>query len=661
MIGFRFPVSPVAVPLLLASCCSFLFPTTTAASELALPEAWRSAWERPGAPYRPLQIIHGIPENRTSPAGLRYYQNLGLGGVVANVAFTNYLQSEENWQGLATAIETCRQLDLIVWIYDEEGYPSGAAGGQVLKDNRAFEALALTKDTGRPELFRLRPAYEYTHASNNFHAARRFINLLDEQAVASFLAKTHEAYWARLAPHFGRTIQAFFTDEPSLMAVNIGALPDTVLNRVRVDDRPDPAVKPLPSVPWVHDLAEQYRQRYGEDLLVGRQSLFAGERLEDRRIRRQFWALIADLVAERYYGRLQAWCGRHRVASSGHTLAEESLLQHVPLDGNKLKVLSRMDIPGMDMLSSDPEVVLHSDWLTAALPASAALLEGRRRVMTEVSDFSQKMARQGAAGLAEMQATAAWQAAWGVTEFTLYYAPEDRPPDQYRAYCDFVGRLNAILKRARPAPAVLLYYPIFDLWTDYRPVAETLELSTQSLHLQQVVHSFMRLGQTLQRHQVPFSLIDHEKLSAATIEANGSLVINGSGFAALIVPDGVELPPAAAAVVTRMRRQGGCVLTDGGPQRLSATTLVNALQPVVQLQPPCEQIALGRFERDGRSILLLVNVGRADYQGTLQTGWKGDCVILEPASSSIRADRRRNGTLPVSLRARQTLLFVTTR
>jgi hypothetical protein len=249
MTGFQFPASPVAVTLLLASCCSLLLPATTAASEPALPEAWRSAWERPGAAYRPLQIIHGIPKNRSSPAGLRHYQNLGLGGVVANVAFTNYLQSEENWQRLAAAIEACRQLDLIVWIYDEEGYPSGAAGGQVLMDNRGFEALALTKDTGRPELFRLRPAYEYTHASNNFHAARRYINLLDEQAVATFLAKTHEAYWARLAPHFGRTIQAFFTDEPSLMAVNIGALPDTVRNRVRVDDRPDPAVKPLPSAP----------------------------------------------------------------------------------------------------------------------------------------------------------------------------------------------------------------------------------------------------------------------------------------------------------------------------------------------------------------------------------------------------------------------------
>ena len=99
---------------------------------------------------------------------------------------------------------------------------------------------------------------------------------------------------------------------------------------------------------------------------------------------------------------------------------------------------------------------------------------------------------------------------------------------------------------------------------------------------------------------------------------------------------------------------------DAPPQRLLATTLVNALQPVVQLRPPCEQIALGRFERDGRSILLLVNVGRADYQGTLQTGWKGSCLILEPASSSIRAARWCNGTLPVSLRARQTLLFVAT-
>ena len=35
-----------------------------------------------------------------------------------------------------------------------------------------------------------------------------------------------------------------------------------------------------------------------------------------------------------------------------------------------------MDIPGLDVLSSDPEAVMHRGWMTAGLPASAALLMG---------------------------------------------------------------------------------------------------------------------------------------------------------------------------------------------------------------------------------------------------------------------------------------------
>ena len=70
----------------------------------------------------------------------------------------------------------------------------------------------------------------------------------------------------------------------------------------------------------------------------------------------------------------------HQVASSGHSLWEEELMHHVPLEGNGLKVLGRMDIPGLDMLTSDPEAVIHSGWMTAgaahlgrrAAPAAAA-------------------------------------------------------------------------------------------------------------------------------------------------------------------------------------------------------------------------------------------------------------------------------------------------
>ena len=641
----------------------------------SLPSAWMEAWKQPPAADRPLQIIHGIdPRGRIvegvgqmvpgkepeaiAKAGMQYYKDRGLGGVVCNVAFRDYLRSEENWKTLTRGIEACRQLGMVVWLYDEEGYPSGAAGGLVLKENPALEAQALVFDASRPDPFVVRPAYEHTHASNNYHAARRYINLIDDRAVRSFIAKTHEAYWRRLQPYFGSTIQAMFTDEPSLIAVNLGPLPESVRKTVRVVDPLDPSVPPLPSVPWCYDLPQRYRQRYGEDLSAARRSLFGGDSAADRKVRRQFWALIADLAAERYFGAIEDWCARHKIASSGHSLWEEEVIHHPALEGSGLKVLGLMDIPGLDVLSSDPEAVIHSGWMTAALPSSAAVLTGRRRVMTEVSDFVEKMGGRGPASLAEMQATAAWQAAWGVTEFTLYYSIPDRPADEYRAYCSFVGRLNAILKPARLDPQVLLYYPVYDLWAEYVPVAGPLHLGSQSPRAQRIVRSFEQLGQTLQRNQVPFALIDHERLASARVENDGSLAIHGHRFRSLLLPADVELPPLAARVVDQWRQTGGRVLADRAAARLSGPAMVEAVKPPYQLSPRSPSIAAGHFLRDGRRVILLANVGREGYRGQMEVGAAGDWLLLDPSTGAVTPAKAPSGAIRVSLESRHAIILV---
>jgi hypothetical protein len=413
-------------------------------------------------------------------------------------------------------------------------------------------------------------------------------------------------------------------------------------------------------VPWVHDLPQQYRKRYGEDLLAQRRSLFEGDTPGDRRVRRQFWALVADLVAERYFAPIQAWCRRHRIASSGHILWEESLLHHVPLDGNHLKMLSLMDIPGLDVLSSDPETVIHGGWLAGALPASAAMLTGGRRVMTEVSDFSQTQSGQGPAALPEMQATAAWQAAWGVTDFTLYYRIADRPLEQTRAYGDFVGRLNAILKPARLAPSVLLYYPIYDLWPEYRPVAEPLRLESQSPRAQRIAHSFTRLGQSLLRSQVPFALADHEFLAKARVLRDGTLAIKDQRFGAIVVPQDVEFPADAAKVVERFRGKGGKVIADEG--NLGAPALCEALRPPFRLTPASDRIVLSRFLRDGRQVLLLVNVGRQPYAGGLAVEGKSTWLALDPATgSAVPAEGDAGGLIRLTLAPRRALLLLEAR
>ena len=624
---------------------------------LELPAEWLAAWSDPPAELRPLQIVHGVPPAQATPEAMTKLKELGLGGIVCNVSFSEYMRSEAHWQTLIEAVEACRDTGLVVWIYDEDGYPSGAAGGLVLQQNPKLEAIALAYDSSLPESFILRPSYEHTHASNNFYATRRFANLLDREAVESFIKITHEAYWARLKDHFGGTIQAFFTDEPSLMAVNIGQLPEEVRKTVRVVDPLDENLGPLPSVPWAADLPELYRQRYGEDILNMRKSLFEGDSEADRGVRRQFWALVTDLLAERYYGQIRRWTDSRKVASSGHILWEEQPLHGVPLEGNPLKMLMQMDIPGLDMLTSNPEAVIYSGWLTASLPASAAIFNGGRRVMTEVSDFSETMAKRGPAPLADMCAAAAWQAALGATEFTLYYNRAARSPTDYRAYCDFVGRLNSLLRDARPAPRVLLYYPIYDIWGEYRPVAEPLTLNSQSDRMKKLVNSFMSLGEHTTRRQIPFALIDHELL--ATVEVReGHILVNGRAFDALVLPAGVEMPKSAAEKANLFKAAGGKILADGADGNTQMDALA-ALYGSGALSSPNDRIVVGRFVRDGKDILVIVNVAAKEYNGGVTAENASAWLAADPASGRIGpAAADSNGNIILSMPPRTALLLI---
>ncbi len=622
-----------------------------------LPADWLAAWRDPGVEFRPLQIVHGVPAAQATPEAMEQLKELGLGGIVCNVSFDKYLVSEAHWQTLVKAVEACKQVGLRVWLYDELGYPSGAAGGLVLDKMPQGEALALAYDRSRSDPFVLRPAYEHTHASNNFCAARRYPNLIDEKAVACFIETTHQAYYQRLQPFFGTTVEAVFTDEPSLIAVNIGPLPDSVRTKVRVEDPLDPNVAPLPSVPWVADLPQLYRQRYGEGIMAVRRSLFEGSSDADRRVRRQFWALISELVAERYFGQIQRWAGAHRVASSGHSLWEETPLHHAALEGNGLKALSRMDIPGLDLLTSNPEAVIYTGWMTANLPASAALACGGRRVMTEVSDFSETMAGKPPASVAQMCATAAWQAAFGVTEFTLYYNRSQRSQEEYRRYGAFVGRLNALLRQAQPAPRVLLYYPIVNVWTDYRPVAEKLVLESQPKRLQETINAFMGLGQRLTRGQVSFSLADHEILAAARVR-KGRFRIAGRSFASLVLPAGAEVPADVEKKIERFQADGGRVLRDMTARKLNAESVASVYDCGLP-NPGSERLVVGRFTREGWTILLAVNVGAARYDGTLTAPGAADWWIADPDTGRIERARASGvGRLTISLPPRAARILV---
>lgn len=498
-----------------------------------------------------LQLVHNPSLFGSTAAdkvrGLTRLKEQGVGGIVTNVAFKGYLTSEDGWRELLDLLSACRTVNMRVWIYDERGYPSGSAGGLVLANDPDLEARAMALDEGR--VFEERP-YEGTHNCHNYHERRRYINLLDRRATAEFVNVTHRRYRSRLDGRYW-PVEAFFTDEPALNTVNLGTLPEAAEKTLPIHDQPDPNKKRCPMIPWSDALAGQ----------VDPAPIFS-DAPAARSAKRDYYRRVADAVSENYFGQIQEWCHDNGTLSSGHLLQEENILDHAELYGNALRCLMRMDIPGIDVLDSNPAASFRHSHRAALLASSAAMLNGTRRIMTEVSDFMQRMDENRLAEVPAMQATAAWQAALGVTEFTLYYSwdipdpnpflPAEvrkkglfRPATEYLEYNRFVTALVEQLEPCRLVPDVFLYYPIELVQEQIVPSELPRSRIQFSARLQAIRDSFNRAMDELLRAGVVPCLVDEAMIRSAEMRDDGIHILNACAQAIVFPKDCV--PPGMTA------------------------------------------------------------------------------------------------------------------
>ena len=93
---------------------------------------------------RILRIIHSWPDDpRAQDELIDRFSRQEFGGVVCNVSFDLYLESEAKWQALKRAVSQAKKAGWALWLYDERGYPSCKAGGIVLKGHPEWEASGL--------------------------------------------------------------------------------------------------------------------------------------------------------------------------------------------------------------------------------------------------------------------------------------------------------------------------------------------------------------------------------------------------------------------------------------------------------------------------------------------------------------------------------------
>lgn len=656
-----------------------------------MPSSWKTDWENPGSELRPLKMCHRL-SLATDSLGHDFLDLLadscGIGGVVINFSGPGYLENEEGWDYLRRSVARAAEEGLRVWIYDEAGYPSLGAGGRVLEADPTVEAKEIVYDASLPEGARcyVRESYEYTHATNNYSAARRYPDPGDPRALDLFVNMTYGGTRDNLDTLYS-SVEAFFTDEPAYLGLNVGQIPEIARSRVRVEDEPDYTKKNLPMAAWTPGIDSLYLERYGEPLMA--ECLFSGEDETSKTVRQRYWALMGERFSGVYCGTIRNWCHENGRPSSGHFLREEVVAAQTPLYGNMLQVERGLDIPGMDMLDTDPDTwntASTLSWLVASWPASAAILNGTRLEMTEVSEHNQYSLLGVPTTYDQMKATAACQLASGVTEFMLYYnhtipSVDYRTLSGFKGYNDFVGRVNSIVRKAKVSRDVLLYYPSFDFQREYVPSWDALnDTYRQSDALIAIRASFVAAGAAMAMNQIPFVLADYLALSEAVL-ADGAINIGSGSFSTLVLPAFITLPEETASLIARFEEAGGVVVrvpevSEGFESIVypAAASLTGRLAPVflpaeisealLASIPVCEkftpvkpEIVFGRFERDGRMIYVVVNASKTSYEGTLEGIGRGSWSVLDPDNGEISSVCVKDG-LGLSMKPYQTFVLV---
>jgi hypothetical protein len=561
---------------------------------------WEERFAQPPAEARILKIIHNWPDPpEAQDQYIDRFRTQGFGGVVCNVSFDQYLESDAKWRAFVRAVNEAKKAGLAMWLYDERGYPSGNAGGITLRDHPEWEAHGLlvadTESQGGPVTLELPPGklvlagafpvrdgnidvtsevdlaaeihdgklnwqapadrwrvmaitenrlFEGTHAEGNLHAKIPYINLLLPEPTARFVEVTYGGYARHLGDDLGKYFMATFTDEPSLMSLFLRPMP----------------YRPLP---WASNLPVEFEKRRGYALDTALlPALVAEAGSAGAKIRYDFWLTVGELVSENYFGQIQDRCRQYHIPSGGHLLAEEGIVGHVPLYGDFFRCIRRLDAPSIDCLTSVPPEV---PWYIARLLSSAAELEGRSLVMSETSDHSQHYRPAGdqrprrTVTEAEIRGTCNRLIVAGVNCITSYYSFADLSDEQLRRLNDWVGRCCTALRGGHQVVDIAVLYPTESLWTRFVPSRHWTREAAAAARIENL---YRAAAESLFAAQRDFTFIDSRALREATVESS-VLVHDRLRWRVVVLPGADTLPLAAWENLARFVGRGGAVIALG--------------------------------------------------------------------------------------------------
>ena len=541
----------------------------------------------PGSMYRgiPFWAWNGELDPEELRRQIRVMKKMGFGGFFmhSRIGLTTEYLSKDWFKCIHACVDEAKKNGLNAWLYDEDRWPSGAAGGKVTVNHEyrqkmllfeefssldsvetseftlAVFAVSAENKTRRLKLDfssetitdneKLLHFYVKTAANDNWFNGQSYLDTLNPDAVDEFIKITHEKYKAEIGGSFGKNIPGIFTDEPRFDACEV----NTGNN----------------SVPWTIKLPEVFNERYGYDLVDHLPELFFDLEIESPcRTRYHYFDCITYMFVNAFARRIGKWCNDNGLMLTGHLMHEDVLSKQVNSVGSCMRFYEYMQIPGMDLLTERWRI-----YDTAKQVSSVARQFNRKWRLSETYgctgwDF----------GFAGHKALGDWQVALGINmraQHLAWYtmlgaAKRDYPASIlhqspwwkiYSTIEDYFARLNLIMSEGREIRDLLVIHPNESMWLKMTP-------GWQQAH--QVSEYDLKLGHLrdlLLTQHLDFDYGDEDILQryASISKTEGQVVfeVGAAKYKAILVPELLTIRSTTLKLLKDFKKNGGMIVFIG--------------------------------------------------------------------------------------------------
>lgn len=458
--------------------------------------------------------------------------------------------SDEWFERMEYVVKYAAEIGLSIWLYDEDNWPSGYAGGKVLGENpdycgkhikrfviqveEGFTKEEITskvvscfvKTEGREtyidwdsyvpvngdtlKLF----CQEYT-LWNPAYFTGYYPDMLNPLATKCFIKHTHQIYLDRMKEYMGNVIKGFFVDEPGFYN-NLHIFPTG-------DDD---------TVPWTDEFATYFQEKNGYDMEQCMIHLWDDVDETTADIRVDFYETLCSMYKENFLDILRDFCNDNGMLLIGHLHYEEFMNYHIATQGNFMRALESLDVIGLDRIDTNEEKIAEK------YASSAAHLDGGKRVMSETYALS-----GWELTLQEMKRWVNYQYVRGVNMLVphAFYSSiegarsEECPPSEFyqnpywkyfSQYSDYANRLSYILSQGIHRCNVALYYPIATMQKNYIP--QNVQI------VKEKDKKYQEVAMGLLNAQIDYDIITKEKILESVMGA-GTFGIGDAQYKTLIL------------------------------------------------------------------------------------------------------------------------------